>query len=42
MSFRSDGKVSASLVGSGSVAVHGRADCSRVSRLGSGTLTCRT
>lgn len=42
MAFRSDGKVTAAIVGSGNVAVRGRADCTRVSRVGSGTLICRT
>lgn len=40
MSFRSDGKVTAAIAGSGNVAVIGRADCSRVKRVGSGTLSC--
>jgi hypothetical protein len=40
MAFRSDGKVSATIVGSGSVQVRGRAHCNRVSRIGSGTLAC--
>lgn len=42
MAFRSDGHVRASIVGSGNVEVRGRADCSRLSRIGSGTLSCRT
>ncbi|MGX7951221.1 head GIN domain-containing protein [Tsuneonella sp. HG249] len=42
MAFRSDGKVTAAIVGSGSVAVRGNADCTRWSRVGSGTLTCST
>jgi len=42
MAFRSDGKVTAAIVGSGNVAVRGSAYCTRLSRLGSGTLICRT
>ena len=38
-SFASDGTVTASILGSGSVRVHGRAQCT-VSAMGSGTLTC--
>jgi len=40
MAFRSNGRVSASIIGSGNVSVRGSADCSRVTRTGSGTLRC--
>ncbi len=40
MAFRSDGRVTAAIAGSGDVIVRGRADCTRVSRAGSGSLTC--
>lgn len=42
MAFRSDGSVSAAIIGSGSVVVRGSADCSKLTRVGSGTLSCRT
>ncbi len=38
--FASDGKVEANIMGSGSVSVIGRADCT-ISSMGSGTLRCR-
>ena len=38
--FASDGKVEASIMGSGTVTVNGRADCT-VSSMGSGELNCR-
>ena len=40
MAFNSDGRVSASIVGSGDVSVRGSADCSRLSRIGSGVFRC--
>ena len=39
--FASDGQVEASIMGSGSIVVNGRADCS-VEAMGSGKLTCRS
>lgn len=40
MAFRSDGSVTAAIVGDGVVAVRGRADCTGLARVGSGRLSC--
>lgn len=40
MAFRSNGRVSASIAGSGNISVKGTADCSRLDLAGSGTFRC--